>query len=312
MISTPRILLYSALAGALAASVVLVLYSFISSGSPSKEANDAYLQHISEKYRIYSLPMPESLDFAGEKVPLDQWDVREKFDRELLVNTYWHSNTLLAIKRAQRWFPVIEPILKQNNVPDDFKYLALIESGLTQTVSPSGATGFWQFLDGTGKEYGLEVNDEVDERYHVEKSTQAACDYFKKSYQQFGSWSMVAASYNMGTGGLGKQTDRQRQTNYWDLLLNEETSRYVFRILAMKEIVNNADKYGFVIRPADLYEPLTYTTVAIDSTVNDFAIFAEQMGISYKTLKLYNPWLRQNYLRNKERKEYVLKLPAKK
>jgi membrane-bound lytic murein transglycosylase D len=312
MISTPRIIVYSATAGAIAAGIVLALYSFMSLGNPGKEANDAYLQHISEKYRIYSLPMPDQLDFAGEKVPLDQWDVREKFDRELLVNTYWHSNTLLAIKRAQRWFPVIEPILKQNSIPDDFKYLALIESGLTQTVSPSGATGFWQFLDGTGKEYGLEVNDEVDERYHIEKSTQAACDYLNKAHQEFGSWSMAAASYNMGTGGLGKQTDRQRRSNYWDLLLNEETSRYVFRILAMKEIVNNADKYGFVIRPADLYEPLTFTTVSVDSTVNDFALFAEQLGISYKTLKLYNPWLRQNYLRNKEKKSYSIKLPANK
>jgi hypothetical protein len=290
---------------------VLALYSFAHVGQPDAAENSAYLAHINERYRIYSLPLPEKLDFAGENVPMDQWDVREKLDREILVNTYWHSNTLLCIKRAQRWFPVIEPILKENEIPDDFKYLALIESSLTQAVSPSGATGFWQFLEATGKDYGLEVNDEVDERYHIEKATRAACHYFRDSYDQFGSWAMVAASYNMGNGGLFRQSERQRSGNYWDLLLNDETSRYVFRILAVKEIMNHADQYGFVIRPADLYQPLTYTEVQVSEPIEDFAAFAQQYSISYKALKLYNPWLRQSYLKNKERKTYTIKIPVK-
>jgi hypothetical protein len=256
------------------------------------------------------LPLPEKLDFAGEEVPMNQWDVRERLDRELLVNTYWHSNTLLCIKRARRWFPIIEPILKANGVPDDFKYLALIESGLTNVISPAGATGYWQFMDETGKGYGLEINDQIDERYHVEKSTQAACHYLIDAYDKYGSWAMAAASYNMGIGGPIRQMERQNETTYWELLLNEETGRYVYRILAMKEILNNADKYGFVIRPSDLYEPLEAKSITIDSSITDLAAFANSFNISYKELKLYNPWLRQNYLKNKEKKSYEIKLPA--
>lgn len=308
--SSKKIILFSCAGGALSALLVVLLYSFVTGTTSTKEEDNAYRQQIAEKYRIYSLPLPETLEFAGEQVPLEQWDVREKFDRELLVNTYWHSNTLLSIKRAQRWFPVIEPILKEEGVPEDFKYLSLIESGLTQTVSPAGATGFWQFLDGTAKEYGLEVNDEVDERYHVEKSTRAACRYFKQAHEIFGSWAMAAASYNMGKGGLNKQTDRQQIGSYWDLLLNEETARYVYRIMAMKEILNNADAYGFVIRPADLYVTPQYSEVTIDTAVADFAVFARNNGITYKALKLANPWLRQNYLKNKSGKSYTVKLPV--
>jgi hypothetical protein len=292
------------------AVIALLLFSFVFRGKPGKEENDAYREVINEKYRIYSLPLPEKAEFAGEAVPMDQSDVREKFDRELLVNTYWHSNTLLCIKRAHRWFPVIEPILAANGIPDDFKYLALIESGFVNVVSPAGATGFWQFLAETGKSYGLEINDQVDERYHVEKSTQAACHYLKDAYDQYGSWSLAAASYNMGIAGPRRQIDRQKESTYWDLMLNDETSRYVFRILAMKEICNNADKYGFVIRPADLYEPLRYTTVTVDSSVTDFAAFAKSFGATYKELKIFNPWLRENFLRNKDRKPYEIKIPA--
>jgi hypothetical protein len=217
---------------------------------------------------------------------------------------------LLGMKRANRWFPVIEPILRANGIPDDFKFLALIESNLTNAVSPSGATGFWQFLEGTGKEYGLVVNEEVDERYHVEKSTQAACAYLNAAYKRYNSWPMVAASYNMGMGGLDRQTEKQGSASYWDLLLNEETGRYVFRMLAVKEIMNNLDKYGFVIRPADLYEPMAFRTVMISSSVDDFASFAKANGVNYKMLKLFNPWLRQSYLKNKEGRSFEVKLPA--
>ncbi|MFZ4785907.1 MAG: lytic transglycosylase domain-containing protein [Flavobacteriales bacterium] len=305
-----KIFILSGFIGALSALLVVFISSWVVGSKPSKADNEAYLQHVNDKYRIYSLPLPESANFCGEPAPLDQWDVAEKMDRELLVNTYWHSNTLLSIKRSYRWFPIIEPILKEEGVPDDFKYLSLIESGYVNAVSPSGAVGFWQFLPETGKQYGLEINEEVDERYHVEKSTRAACRYFKEAYAKFGTWSMVAASYNMGMGGVQKQIGRQNGNDYYQLLLNEETARYVFRILAMKEIVNNADRYGFVIRPADLYEPIPVTTTTISTEIEDFAEFAAQNGINYKTLKLHNPWLRQNYLTNKNGKIYEIKLPA--
>ncbi len=299
-----------AIAGILGAVLVLLVYSFFIPGTPSKQENEEYLRHINEKYRIFSLPLPEEANFAGERIPLETADIAEKMDRELLVNSYWHSNTLLAIKRSQRWFPVIEPILKEQGVPDDFKFLSLIESNFSNAVSPAGAVGFWQFLPETAKEFGLEVNDEVDERYHVEKSTRAACKYIKDAYAKFGSWSLVAASYNMGIGGVEKQIGRQQQKDYHALLLNEETSRYVFRIAAMKEILNNADKYGFVIRPSDLYKPLQYSTITINSEIEDFATFAAEHDITYKELKLFNPWLRQAYLKNKSGRIYEIKIPS--
>ncbi|MDZ4823116.1 MAG: lytic transglycosylase domain-containing protein [Flavobacteriales bacterium] len=297
----------AAISGAAAAIVVLVLFSF-SQQAEEKADNKVYADHMRDNYRIFTLPLPDSLSFAGEMVPMEEWDLRERLDREMLVNTYWHSNTLLSIKRANRWFPVIEPILKKNGIPDDFKYLALVESALVQAVSPNLAVGFWQFLEATGKEYDLEINDEVDERYHVERSTEAACHYLKDSFDRYGSWAMAAASYNMGKGGLNTQVERQNQTEYWDLLLNEETGRYVFRIIAMKEIVNHADQYGFVIRPGDLYPPLKYDIVTVDSAILDFAVFAEQQHITYKELKLYNPWLRQPYLKNKLKEIYEIKI----
>ena len=304
-----RIYVISGILGLTAGALVVLLNSFINNGKPTKEENEHYQKQITEKYRIFSLPLPEKLDFAGESVPMDQMDVRERLDRELLVNTYWHSNTLLCIKRAARWFPVVEPILQANGVPEDFKYLAVIESGFTNVVSPAGASGFWQFIESTGKEFNLEINDQVDERYHVEKATQAACNYLKEAYAKFGSWAMAAASYNMGIGGPIRQMERQQQNAYWDLLLNDETGRYVYRILAMKYIMNNADQYGFVIRPSDLYEPFQYTTVTVDSSITDLATFSKQFSVSYKALKLLNPWLRQNYLKNKERKSYSIKIP---
>ena len=308
MESPKKIYWMSGLIGAAAAVLVLVVSAFMNSAKPGPAENQEYLKHIQENYRIFSLPLPEKIDFCGEEVPLNDPDASEKLDRELLVNSYWHSNTLLSIKRARRWFPVIEPILKENGVPDDFKYLALIESGLLNVTSPSGAVGYWQFLPETAIQYGLIVNDEVDERYNVEKSTQAACRYLKEAFARFGSWSMVAASYNMGMSGLSKQVQKQGQNNYFQLLLNDETARYVFRILSMKEIVNNADKYGFVIRPSDLYEPYKFSVVEVDSTIDDFAAFAKKYNLTYKQVKMLNPWLRQGYLKNKERKVFQIKI----
>ena len=307
--NTKKIYFISAGIGIASALLVLSLFGFIKRDGPTKEQNAQYTQQITERYKIFSLPLPEQLDFAGEQVPMELQDVREKFDRELLVNTYWQSNTLLCIKRAHRWFPVIEPILSANQIPDDFKYLALIESAYTQAVSPAGAVGFWQFIDPTARSYGLEINDEVDERYHIEKSTQAACNYLNEAYKKYGSWSLAAASYNMGMVGPARQIERQGQSNYWNLLLNEETGRYVYRILAMKHIINNADQYGFVIRPADLYEPLKYKTVTVNYGIDDLAAFAKENSITYKDLKIYNPWLRENFLKNKNKRSYEIKIP---
>jgi len=260
-------------------------------------------------YNIYALPMPENINFAGEAVPIDDPDIYERMDRELLVNTYWQSNALLLIKRANQFFPIIEPILKEEGVPDDFKYLAVIESGLPQAVSPAGGNGFWQIMDGTGKDYGLEINDNVDERYHIEKSTRVAADYLKKSKEKFGSWTMAAAAYNAGNRGVQRQLERQQVDDYYELLLGEETGRYMFRILAIKEILNNPEDYGFNFEEQHLYKPIPTKVVKVDTVVKDFADFAKQFNINYKILKIHNPWLREAKLNNASRKEYEIKIP---
>ncbi|MEE2771604.1 MAG: lytic transglycosylase domain-containing protein [Bacteroidota bacterium] len=264
---------------------------------------------VAETYRIKALPVPEKASFAGESAPLNDPDVYERLDRELLVNTYWQSNALLLMKRANKYFPVIEEILKEEGVPEDFKYLAVIESGLTQAVSPAGAVGFWQLMEGTGKEYGLEINDNVDERYNIEKSTRVASDYLKKAKERFGSWTLAAASYNAGQYGVDKQLGRQKVSGYYDLLLGEETGRYVFRILALKEIMSNPEKYGFDYQSDDLYQPVPVKKVKVDTVVKDFPDFAEKFGINYKTLKIHNPWLRDDHLKNASRKAYYISIP---
>ena len=261
--------------------------------------------------KIFSPPIPKKLDFAGENVPLENFDIFERIDREFLVNTYWHSFTILAIKRANRWFPIIEPILKRNNIPEDFKYMAVIESGLYNAVSSLGATGFWQIMEGVGKKYGLEINDEVDERYDVEKSTEAACSYLKESYGLFKNWTLAAASFNMGQNGVEKQLERQKTNNYYNLILNEETSRYIARIIALKEILKNPEKYGFYLSTDQLYKPLQSYNVEITDNISNIADFGVKYGINYKIIKLYNPWLRDNSLINKNHKSYTIKIPEK-
>lgn len=252
---------------------------------------------------------PTSVDFAGEETPLHISDVHERFDRELLVNANLHASTILIIKRANRAFPIIEPILKKNGVPDDFKYLAVIESALLNAVSGAGARGVWQFMPETAKEKGMEVSETVDERYHLEKSTEAACKYLISAKEKFGSWTLAAASYNGGMAGVKKQIDMQKVSTYYDLLLNDETSRYVFRILALKEIMKNPQKYGFVIDSNELYPLIPTKKVAVDSTITDLANFAKTQGINYKLLKIYNPWLRDKSLENKSKKNYTIEIP---
>jgi membrane-bound lytic murein transglycosylase D len=253
--------------------------------------------------------MPDSIDFAGERTPLQISDVKERFERELLVNANLDATTLLVIKRANRAFPVIEPILKKYGVPDDFKYLAVIESNLVNAVSPAGARGVWQFMPETARETGMEVNEIVDERYHLEKSTEAACKYLLNAKFRFGNWTLAAASYNGGMTGVNKQIEMQKVTDYYDLLLNDETSRYVFRILALKEIMKNPDKYGFILAPEELYTILPSKKVMVDTTITDLATFAKSQGINYKILKIHNPWLRDKKLLNTSRKMYQIEIP---
>ncbi|MBP6313561.1 MAG: lytic transglycosylase domain-containing protein [Flavobacteriales bacterium] len=274
---------------------------------------DSDLEHqrlFNDNYKVFSLTIPEQLEFCGEKVPLERLDVRERLDRELLINTYWQSSTLIAHKRANRWFPLIEEILEREGVPDDMKYLSVIESGLANVVSSAGATGYWQFMKETGTAYGLEISGEVDERFDIEKSTVAACKYLKASYKRYGNWALAAASYNLGVGGVDKQMGRQKQDSYFNLQLNDETSRYVFRMLAMKEVLQDPERYGFHLRAKDLYQPYKTRVLEINGPVDDLAQFAIDNETDYRTLKLLNPWLRDSHLVNKEGKAYKVLLPG--
>ena len=262
-------------------------------GIPDPKTMSERLHFLSEHNHTRLVPLPEQLDLAGEAVPLHSEDAQERLTKELLTNTYWHSNTLQLLKRSSRYFPVMQRILKEEGVPQDFLYLAVIESGLAPVVSPAGAAGFWQLMPGTAKDLGLTVNDEIDERYHVEKSTRAAAAYLKAAKARFGSWTLAAASYNMGMNGLQRQMDRQAETQYYDLLLNEETKRYVFRILALKCIMKQPRAYGFDLAPEDYDAPWEDRLVAVDSAVASWGEWAHAYGWSYNELKRHNPWLRE-------------------
>ncbi|MGB3774413.1 MAG: lytic transglycosylase domain-containing protein [Leeuwenhoekiella sp.] len=293
--------------------------------APNKESNDAQAvsgskqsalpQKTQDKkslvkgYNVYAIPLPDAVDFAGEPVPLNDPDVRERLDRELLVNTYWQSNGLLLIKRAHKYFPIIEPILKKEGIPDDFKYLAVIESGLTHAVSPAGARGFWQLMPSTGRELGLEVNDNVDERYNIEMSTKAACAYLKNSKKNWGTWTLAAAAYNAGNTGIDRRLQEQDVDSYYDLLLGEETGRYIFRIVALKEILKDPAKFGFNFTTEDLYHEVPTYSVKVDTAVTNFVKFAQGLNINYKILKIHNPWLREDHLNNGSGKTYFIDIP---
>lgn len=301
--------IYYFLYGAITVLTILVIVMVIFSNNNITTASETADENFPQGYRIVSPEIPNYLEFAGEKIPTENFEVYERMEREFLSNTYWHSATILAIKRANRWFPVIEPILKRNNIPDDFKYLAVAESNLENVISPAGATGFWQFMKPAGEKYGLEINSLVDERYDVEKSAEAACKYLRDSYDIFGSWIVAAASYNMGQDGVKKQQDRQKVKNYFNLVLNSETSRFVARIISLKYILQNPEKFGFDIKPEDKYKPLEYFEVTLDSSVADLADYAKSLGVNYFILKMYNPWLRDNYLSNQTKKTYTIKIP---
>lgn len=264
----------------------------------------------SETYQIKALKLPKNLNLAGERVPIERDDIKERMDRELLVNTYWQSNGLLLLKRANKFFPILEPLLKKYGLPDDFKYLAVAESALMDLSSPAGASGLWHFLKSTGKEYGLEVNDNVDERYHIEKSTKVAAEYLKSAKEKFGSWTLAAAAYNAGRAKIQQRLEEQEVSDYYDLLLNAETSRYIFRIVAIKEIMSHPKKYGFDLDQEDLYKFKKTRVIRIDTAISNIVDFARKYGLTYKEFKRYNPWLRENKLNNKSRKLYEIKIPV--
>lgn len=291
------------------ASIFLVLIT----GFVFKINNFTALKSYGEEptYKVYALDLPDTLSFAGEKVPLLSPDLRERLDRELLVNTYWQSNMMLLLKRANKYFPTIEKILIEEGVPTDLKYLSVIESGLENVVSPAGAKGFWQIMKNTGREYGLEVNTNVDERNHIGFSTRMAARYLKKAKDKFGSWTLAAASYNRGMSGIQRNLNLQKVESYFDLRLGQETSRYVFRILAVKEIIENPPKYGYIFEDSDLYYSVPVHYHGLDTAISNLTTFAEKMGVNYKILKIHNPWLLQNHLNNRSRKYYEIAIPEK-
>lgn len=286
--------------GAILAIVTIGLVAF---DQPNKISN--------KSESIKAPPIPDKLTFGGEEAPISEFDIHERFDRELMINTFWHSQTMFTLKKTRRFFPTIERILKENNVPVDFKYLAVAESGLANLVSPAGASGFWQFMESTGKRYNLEINKEVDERYHLEKATKAAAQYLKDSKEKLGSWTLAAAAYNMGENGVERALKKQKVKSYYDLLLNNETARYMFRILAIKEIYNRPADFGFALDSSDYYPAIPSKTIKVDYAITDLAQFAKDNGTNYKMLKLLNPWLRKTYLKNIAKKEYEIKLPLK-
>lgn len=289
--------------------ILLVVLMFFGADLWMKRSEKSLPGTNEQYYKIVSMPVPDSLTFAGQEVPLDIFYVRESLDREISVNTYWHSSTLLLMKKSGRWFPLFDSILEKNNIPTDFKYLSVIESGLSNVVSPAGATGFWQFMKGTAKEYDLQVNNEVDERYNVIKSTEAACKYLLKSYDKYQDWALVAASYNAGQNGINRQLERQQVSSYYDLLLSEETSRYVYRILAVKLIFENPQTYGFYLDESDFYSPIPKHYIEVKGKVKSWADFSKENGITYKLLKYFNPWLREKDLKNKKKKTYEIAIP---
>lgn len=261
------------------------------------------------EYKIFVPEIPEEMDFCGEKVPLELFDVRERMERELFINAHWESSTAILLKKSNRWFPQIIEILKKNGVPEDFKYLAAIESGLSNAVSSAGAAGFWQLMEPTAKKYGLEVNEFVDERFNFEKATEAACRFLKEAHARYGSWTLASASYNLGTNGIDKQIEKQKAGNYYNLYLVDETYRFVFRLLAVKEIFKNPKKFGYDLKEDELYRKIETEEVIVKKPIKDLALFAKQNDVNYKILKIFNPWLRNTSLPNKSGKAYKILVP---
>ena len=288
--------------------ILLVLFSCFYVFS---QENNNNFKKYNQNYHVVAPFIPEKLFFCDEKVPIENQDILERFDKEILVNTYYHSKAILILKRSNKYFPIIEKYLKKYNIPDDFKYLAIAESAFENVTSPAGAKGFWQFMKKTGLAYDLEINDLVDERFHLEKSTESACKYLNKLYEQFGNWTLAAAAYNMGPSALEKQIKKQNVNNYYDLKLNNETSRYIFRIIAYKIIDKNPLRYGFDLDDSSLYQPVKTYEMEINKTIENIANFGNEIGFNYKIIKYLNPWILKNKLEVNE-KNYTIKLPLEK
>ena len=277
----------------------------------SSQVNEQHSAKSEVPYCVTSPTVPAQVTFDGETIDLRRYDRRERMDREILAFTYMHSTTMLLIKRANRYFPIIEPILKANGIPDDFKYLMVIESNLNSIArSPAGAAGLWQFMPTTGREFGLEVNENVDERYHIEKATVAACKYFKQAYAKYGAWIQDTTAYNAGQARISSQLEKQLASHAMDLWLVEETSRYMFRLLAAKEIFSNPQRYGFLLKREHLYPPIPYKEVTVSTPINDLSEYAKKQGITYAKNRDANPWLRETSLKNRSGKSYVLHIPT--
>lgn len=298
-----------AFASMLSGMLCLVIFSsfhdrVVSTDTDPERSFTGLQQHIS------GFPLDKTFSFAGEDIPSDNFDTRERLDRELVINSYQHSVLLMDIKLANRYFPIIEPILVKYGIPEDFKYLCVAESNLRMATSPAGAKGLWQFMEPAGEAYGLEINAEVDERLNVEKSTEAACRFILHLKNKFGSWILAAAAYNMGENGLARRIEEQRGHSFFDLYLNEETSRYVFRIISIKEIMQAPEQFGFFVDDTQLYPPFNdYYTIHIDTTIPNLADLAVQHGTTYRMLKVFNPWLTGSALTNKSGKRYEIRLP---
>ena len=292
----------------LSAILAVELFSFAT--SKSQDEDKPYFESAAQKYQIYVPYLPEQLSLANEKVDIDNVFIRERIEREVIANMYRHSFTILMFKRSARFFPMFDKKLEENGIPLDFKYLALAESELSNVVSPAGAAGIWQFMKTTAVGYGLEVNADIDERYHYEKSTVAACRLLKDLYSKYGNWALAAAAYNAGPATIDKAINEQSRKNYYDLYLNQETSRYVPRITAIKLVMEFPRRYGFFLRNKDLYQPIPSKKITVDSTITNLMNFAKQMGVTYYELKEMNPWLRSNKLPNAARKKYEIEIPA--
>lgn len=277
----------------------------------SSRINESHSAKSEVPYCVTPPTVPTQVTFDKTIIDLRRYDRRERMDREMMSFTYMHSTTMLLIKRANRYFPIVEPILKANGVPDDFKYLMVIESNLNNIArSPAGAAGLWQFMPTTGREFGLEVNDNVDERYNIEKATVAACKYFKQAYGKYGDWMAVSAAYNAGQARISSQLDKQLASHAMDLWLVEETSRYMFRLLAVKEIFSNPQRYGFLLKREHLYPAIPYKKVTVNAPIDNLSDYAKQQGITYAQLRDANPWLRDTSLKNRTGKTYVLHIPT--
>ena len=290
---------------------VLALLAFGLDGEPTPSSPSVMRTDLGPLQQVRPPAIIEGVDFSGTPLPLERVGVRERMERELLIGTFRHSSTLLTLKRSGRWFPIMEPILVDSGIPVDFKYLSVIESGLANAVSPSDARGFWQFMEPAAEEFGLRVDRDVDERYHVEKATRSACAYLNEAYDRYGDWILAAASYNMGMSGLSRRMEEQSGSAYWDLNLNEETARYVYRLYATKQVMEHPEAHGFLMEAEDWWSPLqTRDTVVVD-TIDDLAEFAAERGVSYNALKTLNPWLRSGRLPIGDDQYYVIRLPLR-